>query len=269
MNLEQIFDKLWNQYIIESPDSKRVYDLLIAEGENVVNDHIAFRTFSDCSVDKDHLQKFWLNLGYEIKGEYRFEAKKLTARHYEHKTDPNQPKIFISQLEIREFSTYLQEQVKKCVMNIPTALLNSPEILFSGNCFGELDYDVYQKLLAESEYAAWVYVFGFRANHFTVYINHMKKLNTVQAINEFLKSKGFKLNSAGGEIKGTPEQLLEQSSTMANEVMVPFKQGKFKVLNSFYEFAKRYPMSDGKLYQGFIAASADKLFESTYISNNI
>lgn len=267
MKLEQLFDNLWNQYIVESPDSKKVYDLLVAEGEDVINDHIAFRTFSDCVVDKDHLEKFWLALGYEIKGEYKFETKKLTARHYEHKTDANQPKIFISQLEINEFSPYLQEQVKKCVNNISTDLLNTPELLFSGNCFGELDYDVYQKLLAESEYAAWVYVFGFRANHFTVHINHMKKYNTVQSINAFLKAKGFTLNTAGGEIKGTPEQLLEQSSTMANEVMVPFKQGNFKVLNSFYEFAKRYPTNDGKLYQGFIAASADKLFESTYVNN--
>jgi hypothetical protein len=30
-----------------------------------------------------------------------------------------------------------------------------------------------------------------------------------------------------------------------------------------YEFALRYPMENGELYQGFIAASADKIFEST------
>ncbi len=31
----------------------------------------------------------------------------------------------------------------------------------------------------------------------------------------------------------------------------------------FYEFAKRYPLPhSGKLYQGFIVTSADKIFES-------
>jgi hypothetical protein len=93
----------------------------------------------------------------------------------------------------------------------------------------------------------------------------MKKLNSVRAINDFLKSKGFKLNNFGGEIKGTPEELLEQSSTMANQVNVKFKDGVYPVLNSFYEFAKRYPMANGQLYQGFIAESANKLFESTNI----
>jgi hypothetical protein len=261
--LQTLFDNLWNQYTIDSPDSLKVFKLLENEGENVINDHIAIRTFSDERVNVDKLAKFWQVLGYEEKAKYRFENKKLTAKHFEHKTDKNMPKVFISQLETSEFSKFVQETAKKCVDKIPTNLLDKEDILYSGCCWGDLDYDVYQKLLNESEYAAWLYVFGFRANHFTVYVNHMKKLNSVVAINEFLKANGFRLNSFGGEIKGTPNELLEQSSTMANEVSIKFKQGNYTILNSFYEFAKRYPMDNGELYQGFIAASADKLFEST------
>ena len=67
-------------------------------------------------------------------------------------------------------------------------------------------------------------------------------------------------------MKGTKADFLEQSSTMANQVSVKFKQGVFPVLNSYYEFAKRYPLANGKLYQGFVTASADKIFESTNIS---
>ena len=48
---------------------------------------------------------------------------------------------------------------------------------------------------------------------------------------------------------------------MANKVAVKFKQGTFEVLNSYYEFARRYPKQNGRLYQGFIASSADKIFE--------
>ena len=111
-----------------------------------------------------------------------------------------------------------------------------------------------------------MYVFGFRANHFTVLINSLQHFKSVEEMNTLLKQNGFELNASGGEIKGTPAELLEQSSTRANKVLVEFKQGRFEVLNSYYEFARRYPDQNGKVYQGFIAASADKIFESTDIN---
>ena len=263
MQLEDLFNKLWQQYISESPDSGKIHSLLSGAGEEIVNDHVAFRTFDDPRVNVEALGKFFKALGYEEKGEYKFAIKKLFDKHNEHKTDETKPKIFISELITSEFSPFLQSTAKSCVDKINLEKLTSPDLLYSGTLWGELDYDIYQKLLVESEYAAWMYVFGFRANHFTVFLNHMKKLKSVEAVNDFLKQNGFKLNSSGGEIKGTPVDLLEQSSTIANEVPVKFKQGKFKVLNSYYEFARRYEGDDGKLYQGFVTASADKIFEST------
>mgnify|MGYP001471310139 CR=1 FL=1 len=80
---------------------------------------------------------------------------------------------------------------------------------------------------------------------------------------DFLKSKGFKLNSSGGEVKGTPHVFLEQSSTLANRVEVKFTDGKKEIPSCYFEFAKRYALDSGELYQGFIAKSADKIFEST------
>lgn len=266
MQLEQLFDKLWQQYVSESPASGRIYNLISETGERIVNDHIAFRTFDDPRINVEALGRFFKDLGYEEKGEYQFAVKKLFAKHYEHKTDKTQPKIFISELMTKEFSPFLQTTVRACVDKIDPKLLTDQKLLYSGELWGPLDYKIYQQLLPESEYAAWMYVFGFRANHFTVFLNHMRKLNSVEAINEFLKQNDFKLNTSGGEIKGTPAELLEQSSTIANEVPVTFIQGTFKVLNSYYEFARRYPGQDGKLYQGFIAASADKIFESTNIN---
>ncbi|MCE3268394.1 MAG: hypothetical protein K0R49_646 [Burkholderiales bacterium] len=263
MQLDDLLDKLWQQYVSESPDSGKIHDLLLSTGENIVNDHIAFRTFDDPRINLDKLGQIFKDLGYEEKGEYQFPLKKLFARHYVHSTDETKPKIFISQLISSEFSQFLQSTVKACVDKINGNKLNSPELLYSGALWGELDYEIYNRLLSESEYAAWLYVFGFRANHFTVFLNYMRKLNTLESMNEFLKQNGFKLNTSGGEIKGTPTELLEQSSTIANEVPVRFKQGTFFVSNSYYEFARRYPSASGSLYQGFIAASADKIFEST------
>ncbi len=34
-------------------------------------------------------------------------------------------------------------------------------------------------------------------------------------------------------------------------------------VSRFDEFARRYPAADGRLYSGFVAKSADKIFEST------
>lgn len=265
MQLDNLLDHLWQQYTAENPQALEIYNLFTSHGEQVINDHIAFRTFDDPRINVKVLGKFFEDLGYKEHGEYEFSVKKLYAKHYEHRTDANLPKIFISELKTKECSPFLQQVATECVDSISKDMLNNPKILYSGVHWHDLDYDVYQKLLAESEYAAWLYVFGFRANHFTVFINKLKSLTSVEAVNVLLKQNNFTLNVSGGEIKGTPDELLEQSSTMANKVVVKFKQGSFEILNSYYEFARRYPQVDGSLYQGFIAASADKIFESTNI----
>jgi len=119
------------------------------------------------------------------------------------------------------------------------------------------------QLSEESEYAAWFYVFGFRANHFTVSINALKKYNDIHRVNDLLTKNGFVLNTSGGEIKGTPADLVQQSSTLADSVNVKFIEGSFEVPCCYYEFALRHPEPNGKLYSGFVAKSADKIFEST------
>ena len=78
-----------------------------------------------------------------------------------------------------------------------------------------------------------------------------------------MKAGGFTLNSVGGEIKGSAEVKLEQSSTMADHADVAFSDKTMTIPSCFYEFALRYPLANGELYTGFVAASADKIFEST------
>jgi hypothetical protein len=263
MEKEIIFDKLWDNYTAQNPSVKKVYDLFKSEGEEVLNDHIAFRTFNDPRINVDVLAKPFLKAGYEFKGDYHFETKKLYAKHFEHKTDPLAPRVFISQLKVEELSESLQKHVKETVDKIPADTLNSDELIFSGNVWGTPSYEVYKQLRDESEYAGWLYVYGFCANHFTVSINHLKKLDTIQKVNQALKDNGFLLNDSGGEIKGTPEELLEQSSIKSEVISIVFEEGTFEIPGCYYEFARRYPDSDGKLYSGFIAKSADKIFEST------
>jgi len=263
MKPEIIFQRLWKIYTEQNPDVKKVYDLFAAEGEEVVNDHIAFRTFDDPRVNIDVLSRPFIEGGYVEKGQYRFEAKKLVAKHFELPGQPKAPRVFISQLITSEFSDYLQETVKSMIGKAPSETLGSDELIYSGNIWGTPSKEVYDKLKEESEYAAWLYVFGFCANHFTVSVNYLEKLDSLEKVNQFLKDNGFRLNDSGGEIKGTPEQLLEQSSIKSGIIKKEFREGAHEVPGCYYEFARRYPDKDGNLFSGFIAKSADKIFEST------
>ncbi|MBV1788234.1 DUF1338 domain-containing protein [Marinobacterium sp. D7] len=260
---DTLFRHLWTQYLEVTPSAQEVHRILgDTQDSDIVNDHIALRTFNLEKVNLEKLAAHFLALGYRQCGEYRFEAKKLYARHYEHE-DPTAPKVFISELLVEEFSPELQAIVGKLVDQVDADAVSADDFLYSGSHW-QIDYASYQRLLAESEYAAWLAAWGFRANHFTVSINHLIRFDSVEAVNAALKAQGFAINSAGGEVKGTPEELLEQSSTLADKAEVAFSDRSATIPSCFYEFARRYPQNSGELYTGFIAASADKIFESTH-----
>jgi hypothetical protein len=260
---QKIFDRLWLDYTSRNPEVKKIYDLFVSEGELVLNDHLAFRTFNDPRVNIEVFSNPFIKAGYIYKGEYTFEEKHLYARHYEHKTFSNAPRVFISELITKDFSGFVQKTAQKIIDQIPNNLLVPDELIFSGSPWEVPSFEVYKQLRNESEYAGWIYIHGYRANHFTVNVNALKKYDSVQKVNQFLKNNGILLNDSGGEIKGTPQELLEQSSTKSGIITIKFKEGEFPVPSCYYEFAKRYPDKDGKLYSGFTAKSADKIFEST------
>ncbi|MBE4584350.1 succinyldiaminopimelate aminotransferase [Vibrio navarrensis] len=256
-----LFESLWNDYIQRlCPSAAKVHQLL-QEDEALINDHIALRTFNVEGLGIETLAKPFIELGYKACGDYLFESKKLVAKHFEH-PDPTQPKVFISALKIDECSEALQAIVKKLVAQVDASQLQGYEFLYAGRLW-ELSFADYQTLAKESEYASWLAAHGYGANHFTVSVNQLKAFDSVKSVNDHLRQAGFTINEIGGEVKGTPEVLLEQSSTMADKVAVQFIEGSEIIPGGFYEFAKRYPMENGDLYPGFVAASADKIFEST------
>ena len=263
MNLECIFQKLWQDYTTQNPLAQIIHGLFTNRGEKVVNDHIAFRTFRDDRMNIDVLARPFIENGYVPAGDYMFTDKHLSARHFELPGQENSPRVFISELLLDEFSTGLQEHLRKSIDNADPGIWKSDDLIFSRNVFGMPSYDVYESLRAESEYAAWLYVHGFRANHFTVSVNSLEGFNGIADVNEFLKDNGFLMNASGGEIKGSREQLLMQSSTMAEIITLEFTEGTRQVPACYYEFAERFEDVDGKLFSSFIAGSADKIFEST------
>lgn len=263
MDTDYIFNRLWADYSAQNPSANKIYNLLEKEGEAVVNDHIAFRTLDYPEIEINILATPFVKNGYVPSGEYNFEEKHLFARHYEIPGDITAPRIFISQLILNDCSPFIREVFREAFLNIDREKLDPDKLIFAGQIFNPVSFWTYQMLTEESEYAAWFYAFGFRPNHFTVSVNALKKHNTIYKVNDLLKRNGFVLNTSGGEVKGTPEDLLQQSSTMADVVKVGFAEGIYEIPACYYEFAQRYPDKDGKLYSGFIAKSADKIFEST------
>ena len=265
--LPQLMDSLWKDYVETNPPAQHIFDLFTSKGEKVINDHVAFRTYNHPSINVDVMGAVFTKLGYEEKGTYEFEKKKLFAKHFEH-SDLEMPLIFISQLKVEEFDTEIQQIINNLIDQIPPKFTGDPTFVFSGKPW-RVSHADYLKLKEKSEYAAWMAAYGFRVNHFTVSINHLKSLHGIYEVNQFLKDNGYKLNESGGEVKGTPTDLLEQSSTIAYNKEVDFADGKHIIPACYYEFAMRYPKPDGNLFRGFIAGSADKIFESTNLGQYV
>ena len=188
-NFKDLFAALWQDYVQLTPSAEQIHALLgSGQQDDVINDHIALRTFNLDKVGLDKLAAHFIAVGYKEAGEYHFEAKKLYAKHFEH-PDPTAPKVFISELLLEKCSPELQNIVRKLVDQIPESAVTADNFLYSGRHW-TIDQQSYETLLAESEYAAWMAAWGYRANHFTVNINRLKDFDTIQQVNAALKAAG-------------------------------------------------------------------------------
>jgi Domain of unknown function (DUF1338) len=264
MSLEELLQKLWIPYANLNPQAGRIHSLLESRGEKVINDHIALRTFALPGYTVDDVAKPFVAQGYVESGRYVFADKHLTAKHWQH-PDLRWPKVFISQIEIKKLTPGAQSILLGC-LNQANPHRDLP-LCLAGRLWN-LRQAEYEALARESEYASWLAAWGFIANHFTVAAHTLKSFASLRELNVYLTAQGFTLNRAGGWIKGSPAEGLEQSSTMAPNRKVAFKDSAIDVPSCYYEFAWRYPLPgggrDGELFQGFLEKSADKIFESTH-----
>ncbi len=259
MKCERFFEELWRDFTRLAPHAASIAESLSQLGERVVNDHVAFRTFNRGPYSLEALEPILLGLGYRPMDEYRFEAKRLRARAY---LRAGQPRIFLSELLVEQLGSWAQSAIDGLLSQIPAAPLG-PERLWSGRPWRAPSFADYARLSEESEYAGWLAAHGLHANHFTVSINALETLRSVEQVLSFVESLGFSINEAGGRVKGKPEDLLEQGSTLADSIEVAFAEGPRTVPSCYYEFALRHEVAPGQLYEGFVPASADKIFEST------
>ncbi len=259
--IDELLAALWADYVAMTPQAERILTLLTNRGEHVCNDHIALRTYGIPGLGMSALARPFEALGWQPCESYRFDDKKLVARYWRH-PDPLVPKVFISELVVTELSAAANQIIDRLVAQLPPEFGTRHDLPWAGRPWS-IKRAEYESLLFESEYAAWVGAFGFRVNHFTVFVNALTTFPDLQSVNAYLIEHGFTLNESGGAIKGTPLDLLEQTSTRADSIPVEFVDGTVRIPSCYYELARRYPSANGELFQGFVPTSADKIFEST------
>ena len=288
-NLDKILQHLFVPYMNRVPDVKKISKAMIGENiiektQDIVNDHIAFRTMGVENLGIQSFEKIFLQHGYTKKDYYFFEKKKLDAYWYA-PPEPSYPRIFISELRVKDLSTATQNIIKKYTNTIqkdPVDELNMNNPDEVGAFFHKPLWPLpsakdYQDLLKESEYAAWVIYNRYYLNHYTISIHELKEgYNDIEKFNQFLEKIGIKLNDSGGKIKTSKDGLLRQSSTVAEMVMATFSDNTtLEISGSYVEFAERKVLPEFKSLpkkelrfvhrrEGFEAANADKIFESTY-----
>ena len=289
--LDQILNGLFETYSQRVPDVKKitaamVSNSLISGQQDIVNDHIAFRTMGVPNLGIASLEKVFLHHGYTRKEAYQFKAKKLDAYWYA-PPNPKQPRIFISELRVEQLSQPAQNLIHKytdTVKSDPVDGVNLDDAesvvkFLHSPLWGLPTKEEYQTLLSESEYASWVIYNRYYLNHYTISIHDLPQAyNTLASFNEFLTSLGIRLNDSGGVIKKSADGLLLQSSSVSHIVEAEFLGGeKMGISGSYVEFAERKPLPEYahmpsellKSYhrrEGFEASNADKIFESTYSS---
>lgn len=263
MQATVFFQHLWDDYVKLAPQADAIQRLFSQTYEcPIQNDHVAFRTFANSPISIEKLQPLLATVGYQPYDEYHFAEKKLFAKSYAHQ-DPKQPLVFLSELNWWELNNNCQAIIKNILCQIPGNIAQLPDIFWSGTHWPKISWQDYLVLETNSEYAAWLCAHGLHANHFTVSINSLPQHPHIDDIVSLLSDNDFALNSAGGKIKGTKEDLLMQASTLAPEIAVDFAESSHSIPGCYYEFAERLPDSQGNLFRGFVPASANKIFEST------
>lgn len=287
--LDVFLNMLFDRYQQKVPAVKKITNAMIGQGmvasqQEIVNDHVAFRTLGVPHLGIQSFEKIFLHHGYTKKDYYYFEGKKLNAYWYAPPSEAY-PRIFMSELVVDQLSPEAQEIIHHYTNAITSDPVDALD-LDNGQQIGEFFHQAlwplptmqhYQTLLHESEYAAWVIYNRYYLNHYTISVHALKEgYNTLAQFDDFVEGLGIKLNTSGGKIKVSEDKLLLQSSTVAEMQDATFADGdSMSIAGSYVEFAERLvlpqfanlPANEIQVQHrrdGFETTNADKIFESTY-----
>lgn len=287
--LDVVLNDLFEHYRKNVADVDKITDALLQKGvvqqqEDIVNDHIAFRTLGVPHLGIKSFEKIFLAFGYTKRDYFNFEGKKLDAYWFA-PPSVEYPRIFVSELRVRDLSQHAQDIISKYTASITSDPVDDLDLNdgqqvadFLQKSLWDLPTSVeYKALLEESEYAAWVIYNRYYLNHYTISIHELKDgYNTLEEFNEFLLNIGVKLNNSGGVIKTSADGLLRQSSTVSALYNAEFADHKtIEIAGSYVEFAERSVLPEFAYLpkeeitsihrrDGFETNNADKIFESTY-----
>jgi hypothetical protein len=291
--LAAVLDGLFQRYRAHVPDVDAIAGAMVREGlvpeaRAIENDHIAFRTMGVPHLGIGSLEKVFLHYGYERRDRYDFPQKKVTAHWYAPPRD-DFPRVFISELRVDELSLEARDIVHRYTGVVRSDPVDAVDLDAAASVVAFLHTPLwptpawadYRRLLDESEFAAWVIYNRYYLNHFTIAVHDLPApFASVETFNTFLERNGFTLNDAGGKTKVSADGKLLQSSTVAATVDAEFPDGRggverHRIAGSYVEFAERRVLDAfahlpahlagrAQRREGFEAASADRIFESTY-----
>lgn len=289
--LQKVLIGLMLRYKDRVPDVVEIFKAMIREQiikdpAEIENDHIAFRTIGVKHLGIQSLEKIFLYYGYKKRDHYHFPEKKLDAYWYS-PPKAKDPRIFISELRVNDLSlrtrniikSYTDEVTEDPVSSLDLNDAEAVDDFLHSGLWRLPSWEDYSTLAEESEYAAWTIYNRYYLNHFTISVHNFRDgYNTIADFNNFLEKYGFLLNDSSGKIKKSPDGGLLQSSTVAQMIDAPFAKGEHhRIPGSYVEFAERRVLpkfahlSPSEIKrehrrEGFEASNADKIFESTYVS---
>ena len=295
---KSLMERLWEGYCERVTYAQQYADMVKTEGGNVVNDHCAFRTFNTDTGKQPAgipaISEVLEALGYERISPYAFPSKHLNSFHYQHPTNINFPKFFVTQLEVKNLSEETQNLINEAVKDTPDVLAGEPRQLlatlkqnkeligaeadrlvealvkFFARPWQPAKRETILAVNKESQFAAWTLLHGNSVNHFTAYINHQNvpTWGDIEQTMAVLKEAGIPIKP---EIEGVKGSKLRQSSTQAIDEDCPVVEpdgtmGTLRWSYAYYELAERgYIEQDGKSvwFDGFLGEQATNLFEMT------
>ncbi len=173
--LDELLDSLWTDHAAVAPQVARIHQLLRERDESRAQP--AHRAAHLRCAGGGHrrarprLRRRRLRGGAELRAAGA-QAHRLRLRAP--RRPPDRP-CSISSLLVDELSREAQSLVRDLVGHLEPGAAAHPSFAISGRRW-PLSASAYQQLRAESEYAAWVAAFGFRAHHFAVDASSLRTL---------------------------------------------------------------------------------------------
>lgn len=252
----QLLDLLWQRYAAHVPYARKFVQLAAGRFDN---DHVAFRSVQRPGSGLELFAPVFERLGWRRAGSYDFPDARLDAIHLSH--PDGLPRIFLSELRASQLSARAQEILSTLPPDEPAPIVDAgasaesaPALLAALAAWfcspGLVPPEAaLLELERESQYGAWLLLFGREVNHFTA------SVDDVEAWARRLAEAGVPMK---GEIEGEPGAGLRQTATRAAPRSVRTDRGDREWPYAYLEIAQR---TGG--FDGFVAQQARQLFEMT------